>query len=110
MTLDADSQRRWQQGSSSEFQLHQNSLQNCIKKSNNKQTQTDGFASGSLKRSQNSLSGKYSGIFCKIMGMFLSGYGNLSVDSYVLSVRKVLVEKIKLWKKLFQLSRVLVQR
>ena len=99
VTLNEDNQRRLQQGSSAQFQLHQKSLQNCITKSNNQQTQTDSFASESLKRFQNILSGPHSGAFCQIMDIFLSGYGNLLVDTDVLFVRIVYEEKIKFWNK-----------
>ena len=95
VTLNEDNRRRLQQGSSVQFQLHQNSLQNCITKSNNQQSQTDSFASESLKRFQNILSGPHSGAFCQIMDIFLSGYGNLLVDTDVLFVRIVYEEKIK---------------
>ena len=95
VTLNEDNQRRLQQGSSVQFQLHQKSLQNCITKSNNQQTQTDSFASESLKRFRNILSGPLSGAFCQIMDIFLSGYGNLLVDADVLFVRIVYEEKIK---------------
>ena len=94
VTLNEDN-RRLQQGSSVQFQLHQKSLQNCITKSNNQQTQTDSFASESLKRFQNILSGPHSGAFCQIMDIFLSGYGKLLVDTDVLFVRIVYEEKIK---------------
>ena len=70
VTLNEDNRRRLQQGSSVQFQLHQKSLQNCITKSNNQQTQTDSFASESLKRFQNILSGPHSGAFCQIMDIF----------------------------------------
>ena len=50
VTLNEDNQRRLQHGSSPQFQLHQNSLQNCITESNTQQTQTQSFASESLKR------------------------------------------------------------
>ena len=46
VTLNEDNQRRLQQGSVSQFQLHRKSFQNCITKSNNRQTQTDSFVSG----------------------------------------------------------------
>ena len=95
VTLNEDNRRRLQQGSSVQFQLHQKSLQNCITKSNNQQTQTDSFASESLKRFQNILSGPHSGAVCQIMDIFLSGYGNLLVDTDVLFVRIVYEEKIK---------------
>ena len=95
VTLNEDNQRRLQRGSSVQFQLHQKSLQNCITRSNNQQTQTDSFSSESLKRFQNILSGPHSGAFCQIMDIFLSGYGNLLVDTDVLFVRIVYEEKIK---------------
>ena len=95
VTLNEDNRRRLQQGSSVQFQLHQKSLQNCITKSNNQQTQTDSFASESLKRFQNILSGPHSGAFCQIMDIFLRGYGNLLVDTDVLFVRIVYEKKIK---------------
>ena len=95
VTLNEDNQRRLQQGSSVQFQLHQKSLQICITKSNNQQIQTDSFASESLKRFQNILFGPHSGAFCQIMDIFLSGYGALLVDTDVLFVRIVYEEKIK---------------
>ena len=101
VTLDEENQRRLQQGSSVQFQLHQKSLQNCITNSNNQQTQTDSFASESLKRFQNILSVPHSGAFCQIMDIFLSGYGNLLVDTDVLFVRIVYEEKIKFKKKIY---------
>ena len=101
VTLNEDNQRRLQQGSSAQFQLHQRSLQNCITKSNSQETQTNSFASGSLKRFQNNLSGPHSGAFCQIMDIFLSGYGNFFVDTDVLFVRKVYEQKLKFWKKLY---------
>ena len=64
VTLNEDNQRRLQQGSSARFQLHQKSLQNCITKSNDQQTETDSFASESLKRFQDIFSGPHSGAFC----------------------------------------------
>ena len=67
VTLNEDNQRRVPQGSSVQFQLLRKSLQNCITKSNNQQTQTDSFSSESLKGSQNILSGPHSGAFCQIM-------------------------------------------
>ena len=101
VTANEDNQRRLQQGSSSQFKLHQNSLQNCITKPNNQQIQTVSFASESLKRFQIILSGPHSGIFCQIMDMFLSGYGNLLVDSDVLFVPIVYKEKKKILQKIF---------
>ena len=95
VTLNEDNQRRLQRGSSVQFQLHQKSLQNCITGSDNQQTQTDSFSSESLKRSQNILSGPHSAAFCQIMDIFLSGYGNLLVDTDVLLVRIMYEEKIK---------------
>ena len=110
LTLNEDNQRRLQQRSSAQFQLHQRCLQNCITKSNNQQTQTDSIASESLRRVQNNLSGPHSGDFCQLMDKFLGGYSNFLVDTDVLFVRIVYEEKFKFWKKNFiQLSRVLVE-
>ena len=52
VTLNEDNQRRPRQGSSSQFQLRQESLQNCITKPNNQQTQRDSFASESQEISK----------------------------------------------------------
>ena len=45
------------------------------------QTQTDQICTEILKRVENILSGPHSGAFCKVMDMFVSGYGKLDIDS-----------------------------
>ena len=52
VTLNKDNKRQLRQGSSSQFQLHQKLLQNCITKPNNKQTQSDRIASESQEISK----------------------------------------------------------
>ena len=94
VTLNEDNQRLLQQGSSAQFQLHQKSLQNCITKSNNQQTQTESFASESLKRFQNILSRPHLGAFCQIMDNFFERICLLILR--FLFVRIVYEEKIKL--------------
>ena len=42
-----------------------------------------------------------SGVFCKVMDIFVSGYRKLDIDSELLFVRLVFEEKIKFWKKIF---------
>ena len=60
-----------------------------------KQTQTDQICTETLKRIENILNGPQSGAFCKVMDIFVSGYGKLDIDSDLLSVRLVFEEKIK---------------
>ena len=86
VTLYEDNQRRLQQGNSPLFQLHRKSLQNCITTSIKKQTQTDSFASESLKRFQNILSRSHSSAFCQIMDIF---WANLAVKR-----KKILKKKL----------------
>ena len=59
------------------------------------QTQTDQICTETLKRVENILSGPHSGAFCKVMDIFVSGYGKLDIDSELLFVRLVFEEKIK---------------
>ena len=59
------------------------------------QTQTDQICTETLKRFENILSGPHSGAFCKVMDIFVSGYGKLDIDSELLFVRLVFEEKIK---------------
>ena len=60
-----------------------------------KQTQTDNFSSETLRRFESILTGPHSGAFCQIMDIFVSGYGNLNIDTDVLFIRFVYEEKIK---------------
>ena len=54
-----------------------------------KQTQTDNFSSETLRRFESILTGPHSGAFCQIMDIFVSGYGNLNIDTDVLFIRFV---------------------
>ena len=59
------------------------------------QTQTDQICTETLKRVENILIGPHSGAFCKVMDIFVSGYGKLDIDSELVFVRLVFEEKIK---------------
>ena len=61
-----------------------------------KQTQTDNFSSETLRRFESVLTGPHSGAFCQIMNIFVSGYGNLNIDTDLLFIRFVYEEKIKI--------------
>ena len=61
-----------------------------------KQTQTDNYSSKTLRRFESILTGPHSGAFCQIMDIFVSGNGNLNIDTDVLFIRFVYEEKIKL--------------
>ena len=71
----------------------QKSLHNII--SPGKKTQTDNFSSETLRRFESILTGPHSGVFCQIMDNFVSGYGNLNIDTDLLFIRFVYEEKIK---------------
>ena len=60
-----------------------------------KQTQTDNFNSETLRRFESILTGPHSGAFCRIMDIFVSGYGKLNIDTDLLFIRFVYEEKIK---------------
>ena len=60
-----------------------------------KQTQTDNFSSKTLRRFESILTGPHSGAFCRIMDIFVSGYGNFNIDTDLLFIRFVYEEKIK---------------
>ena len=60
-----------------------------------KQTQTDNISSETLRRFESILTGPHSGAFCRIMDIFVSGYGNLNIDTDLLFIRFVYEEKIK---------------
>ena len=60
-----------------------------------KQTQTDNFSSETLHRFESISTGPHSGAFCRIMDIFVSGYGNLNIDTDLLFIRFVYEEKIK---------------
>ena len=60
-----------------------------------KQTQTENFSSENLRRFESILTGSNSGAFCQIMDFFVSGYGNLNIDTDLLFIRFVYEEKIK---------------
>ena len=60
-----------------------------------KQVQTDFVNSETLRRDETILYGPHSGAFCKIIDIFMSGYGKLIIDSDLLSVRFVYEEKVK---------------
>ena len=59
------------------------------------QTQTDKICTETLKRVENILCGPHSGAFCKVMDIFVSGYGKLDIGSELLFVRLVCEEQIK---------------
>ena len=61
----------------------------------NQTIQTDQLTTETLKRFQLILSGPHVGAFCQIMDIFISGHGNLEIDSDVLCVRFLYDEKIK---------------
>ena len=58
-------------------------------------TQNDQISTETLKRAENFLNGPHSGAFCKVMEIFVSGYGKLDIDSELLFVRLVFEGKIK---------------
>ena len=58
-------------------------------------TQTDQFSSETLERVESILSGPHSGAFCQIMDIFMSGFGELNIDSDLLYGRLVYEEKIQ---------------
>ena len=59
------------------------------------QTQTDQICTETLKRVENILNQSQFGVFCKVMDIFVSGYGKLDIDSELLFVRLVFEEKIE---------------
>ena len=59
------------------------------------QTQTDQICTETLKGVENILSGPHSGAFCKVMDIFVIGYGKLDIDSELLFVRLVFEEQFK---------------
>ena len=71
----------------------QKSVHNMILPGN--QTQTDNFSSETLRRFESILTGPHSGAFCRIINIFVSGYGNLNIDTDLLFIRFVYEEKIK---------------
>ena len=71
----------------------QKSMHNMILPS--KQIQTDNFSSETLRRFEKILTGPHSGAFCQIMDIFVSGYGNMTIDTDLLFVRLIYEEKIK---------------
>ena len=71
----------------------QKSMHNMILPS--KQIQTDNFSSETLRRFEKILTGLHSGAFCQIMDIFVSGYGNMTIDTELLFVRLNYEEKIK---------------
>ena len=74
----------------------QKTIHNTISaRTGHEQTQTDQICTETLKRVENILSGPHSGAFCKVMDIFVSGYGKLDIDSELLFVRLVFEEKIK---------------
>ena len=60
----------------------------------NQQLQTDRISTETIKRFENILYGPHSGFFCRIMDIFVSGYGKLDIDNDVLCVRLVFEKKI----------------
>ena len=70
----------------------QKSLHNMISPS--KQTQTNNFISETLRRFESILTGPHSGAFCQILDYFVSGYGNLNINTDLLFIRFVYEEKI----------------
>ena len=76
--------------------IAQKTIHNTISAgTSHEQTQTDQICTETLKRVENILSGPQSGAFCKVMDIFVSGYGKLDIDSELLFVRLVFEEKIK---------------
>ena len=76
--------------------IAQKTIYNTISaETGHEQTQTDQICTETLKRVENILSGPHSGAFCKVMDIFVSGYGKLDIDSELLFVRLVFEEKIK---------------
>ena len=51
--------------------------------------------SETIRRVENVFSGSHSGAFFQIMDIFVSGYGKLTIDTDLLSVCFLYVEKIK---------------
>ena len=51
--------------------------------------------SETLKRFENYSSGPQSGAFCKVMDIFVNGYGKLDIDSELVFVLLVFEEKVK---------------
>ena len=58
-------------------------------------TQTDQLSSETSKIVESILSGPYSGAFCQIMDILMSGFEILNIDSDFLIVRFVCAEKIQ---------------
>ena len=76
--------------------ITQKTIHNTISaETGHEQTQSDQICTETLKRVENILSGPHSGAFCKVMDIFVSGYGKLDIDSELLFVRLVFEEKIK---------------
>ena len=59
------------------------------------QTQTDQICTETLKRVENIFNGPHSGAVCKIIDIFVSGYGKLDIDSELLFFRLVFEGKNK---------------
>ena len=67
--------------------ITQKTIHNTISaETGHEQTQTDQICTETLKRVENILSGPHSGAFCKVMDIFVSGYGKLDIDSELLFV------------------------
>ena len=76
--------------------MAQKTIHNAISTATgHEQTETDQICTETLKRVENILNGPHSGAFCKVMDIFVSGYGKLDIDSELLFVRLVFEEIIK---------------